>query len=251
MPRYSNNSLQNEDSMLPSDVSSCQTVSSIGIKQQKQATVHEPFSYFPSDIQSINSDYIHQSDQNSVYPVLSSLKTGNNGFTSVSSKESYSSNQALSADSSRGPPFQVTPFVPNEKGESIHHQQVFLSPFSREPENMDMRVQVPLCDPLSIEKNAQHSGTKFEVHGDSEGVPGEVGSSTVHESSSVSSVLDEISLEAASFRQLQHVMEQVLSPEENFLFKISSLSVKIENSLMKSIFLLRVPTVFQAVIACR
>lgn len=146
-------------------------------------------------------------------------------------------NQALSADSSRGPPFQVTPFVPNEKRESIHHQQVFLSPFSREPENMDMRVQVPLCDPLSIEKNAQHSGTKFEVHGDSECVPGEVGSSTIHENSSVSSVLDEISLEAASFRQLQHVMEQVLSPEEIFLFKISSLSVKIENSLMKSIFL--------------
>lgn len=162
----------------------------------------------------LKSDYIHSLDQSSVYPAPSAVKVDTNGLTSASPKESYSSNQLLAADSSRGPSFQVTPVVPNEKRDSILYQQVFLSPFCNKSDKREMGVQVPLCDSVSMEKNAQHSGNKFENRGDIEGVTGEVGTSTVQESSSVNSVLDEISLEAASFRQLQLVMEQVF----NFLW---------------------------------
>ncbi|KAI5661407.1 hypothetical protein M9H77_20730 [Catharanthus roseus] len=119
----------------------------------------------------LKSDYIHSLDQSSVYPAPSAVKVDTNGLTSASPKESYSSNQLLAADSSRGPSFQV-----------------------------------PLCDSVSMEKNAQHVGNKLE---NIKGVTGEVGTSTMEESSSVNSGLDEISLEAASFRQLQLVMEQL------------------------------------------
>ncbi|KAI5661405.1 hypothetical protein M9H77_20728 [Catharanthus roseus] len=206
---YNNSSLQNEESMLPSEATSCQALSSMGIQQQKQATGLKPFSYLQGSAQYVGPEYIHSSDQSSVYPAPSAVKMETNGLTSASPKESYSSNQVLAADSSRGPSFQVTPVVPNEKRDSILQQQVFLSPFSSKSDKTELGVQVPLCDSVSMEKNAQHSGNKFENRGDIEGVTGEVGTSTVQESSSVNSVLDEISLEAASFRQLQLVMEQL------------------------------------------
>lgn len=48
-----------------------------------------------------------------------------------------------------------------------------------------------------------------EIEGVGLGIPPELDSSNGQEGSCMSSVLDEISIEALGFRQLQHVMEQV------------------------------------------
>lgn len=60
---------------------------------------------------------------------------------------------------------------------------------------------------VSAEKPAHLSGNELESQSDMKGA--EIGSLNVPESASVSSQLNEISLEATSFRQLRHVMEQL------------------------------------------
>ncbi|XP_022763713.1 protein LNK1-like isoform X5 [Durio zibethinus] len=62
--------------------------------------------------------------------------------------------------------------------------------------------------PDSVGQSEQDEGHS-EVEGVSVGKPSELGSSNAQEISCVSSVLDEISLEATSFRQLQQVMEKL------------------------------------------
>ncbi|KAL3538629.1 hypothetical protein ACH5RR_001995 [Cinchona calisaya] len=207
---YCNGTIATEEKKLPSETTSQQAHSSVGIQLQKQALRPESFGYLQNNIPSMQSDYGHPSDHTSVFPTLSAGKSDSSGFTNISPRESsYSSNQVLSAESSHGTPFQVTSNVPSEKKEKLHHQQAFQSSFNNKAKNVEMRVQVPLCDSVSLERKAQHSARKLKNHADHEGVPGEFGSSTVQESSSVSSGLDENSLEAASFRQLQLVMEQL------------------------------------------
>ncbi|CAA2968290.1 Hypothetical predicted protein [Olea europaea subsp. europaea] len=69
------------------------------------------------------------------------------------------------------------------------------------------------CDSVSLEKQVHHSGDKQDDHCDVEGIkivtPAELCSSDVQESLSMSSDLDDISPEAVSFLQLQHVTEQL------------------------------------------
>ncbi|KAL3515545.1 hypothetical protein ACH5RR_022447 [Cinchona calisaya] len=206
---YCNGSFSTEDEELPSEATSHQTLSSRGIQQQKQALGPASFGYLQNNIAYMQSDYSHPSDHTMIFPALSDVKSDTNGFTSISPKESsYSSNQVLSAESSHGPAFQVTSAVPSEKREKLHQQQSFPSSFSSKAKDMEIGVRVPFSDPVSIEKKVQHSGKNFENH-TGERVPGEFGYSIMQESSSVSSGLDEISLEAASFCQLQLVMEQL------------------------------------------
>ncbi|XP_027159129.1 protein LNK1 isoform X1 [Coffea eugenioides] len=206
---YYNGSLPTEDKEAPFEATSDQSLPSGGIQQQKQASGPESFGYLQNDIPYMQ-DCSHISDHTSIFPTLSAVKSDTNGFRNISPKESsYSSNQVLSSDSSHSPAFQLATGVHSEKREIPHHQQPLQSSFSSKAESMEMGVQVPLCDPVSVEKKVQYLGKNFESHTDGEGVPGEFGSSTMQESSSASSGLDEISLEAASFRQLQLVMEQL------------------------------------------
>ncbi|CAI9764490.1 unnamed protein product [Fraxinus pennsylvanica] len=69
------------------------------------------------------------------------------------------------------------------------------------------------CDSVSQEKQVHLSGDKLDDHCDVEGVrmltPAELCSSNIQECPSMSLNLDDISPEAVSFRQLQHVTEQL------------------------------------------
>lgn len=71
----------------------------------------------------------------------------------------------------------------------------------------------PFSYPVQIEKSMDQPeidvGGLGEIEGVGLGIPAELDSSNGQEGSCMSSVLDEISLEAIGFRQLQHVMEQL------------------------------------------
>ncbi|XP_049388566.1 protein LNK1 isoform X3 [Solanum stenotomum] len=148
-----------------------------GVLQQKQAQDPD-FGYLGGSFSYMHSDYGH-SNGSALHPTLPILKYESNGLVSLSPKDSYASNQVQSMEGSPDPSFQVAAMTRNEKAEKLFHR----------------------------------SGVKVENNRDFEGVgiriPTELGSSVVQECSSTNSGLDEISEEAASFHQLQRVMEQL------------------------------------------
>ncbi|XP_059313719.1 protein LNK1-like isoform X3 [Lycium ferocissimum] len=148
-----------------------------GVLQQKQAQVPD-FGCLGGSFSYMHSDYGH-SDGSVLHPTLPILKYESNGLVSLSPKDSYASNQVQSMEGSPDPSFQVAAMTRNEK----------------------------------VEKLLLQSGVKVENNRDLEGVgmgtPAELGSSVVQECTSIDSRLDEISEEAASFHQLQRVMEQL------------------------------------------
>lgn len=167
-----------EEKKLPSGAASTQVnFASAGVLQQKQT--HDPdFGYLDGSFSYMHSDYGH-SDGNALHPTLPILKYESTGLVSLSPKDSYASNQVQSMEGSPDPSFQVATMTRNENVEKLFHQ----------------------------------SGVKVENNRDFEGVgirmPSELGSSIVQECTSINSGLDEISEEAASFHQLQRVMEQL------------------------------------------
>ncbi|XP_055816175.1 protein LNK1-like isoform X2 [Solanum dulcamara] len=167
-----------EEQNLSSGTASTQVnFASAGVLQQKQAQDPD-FGYLGGSFSYMHSDYGH-SDGSAVHPTLPILKYESNGVVSLSPKDSYASNQVQSMEGSPEPSFQVAAITRNEKVEKLFHQ----------------------------------SGVKVENNRDFEGVgiriPTELGSSGLQECSSINSGLDEISEEAASFHQLQRVMEQL------------------------------------------
>uniref|UniRef100_M1AXV7 Protein LNK1 n=1 Tax=Solanum tuberosum TaxID=4113 RepID=M1AXV7_SOLTU len=167
-----------EEQKLPSGIASTQVnFTSAGVLQQKQAQDPD-FGYLGGSFSYMHSDYGH-SNGSALHPTLPILKYESNGLVSLSPKDSYASNQVQSMEGSPDPSFQVAAMTRNEKVEKLFHR----------------------------------SGVKVENNRDFEGVgiriPTELGSSVVQECSSTNSGLDEISEEAASFHQLQRVMEQL------------------------------------------
>ncbi|KAJ8529878.1 hypothetical protein K7X08_036713 [Anisodus acutangulus] len=167
-----------EEKKLPSGAASTQVnFTSAGVLQQKQAQVPD-FGYLGGSFSYMHSDY-GQSDGSALHPTLPILKYESNGLMSLSPKDSYASNQVQSMEGSPDPSFQVAAMTGNEKVEKLIHQ----------------------------------SGVKVENNRDLEGVvmgiPAELGSSAVQECTSINSGLDEMSEAAASFHQLQRVMEQL------------------------------------------
>ncbi|KAF3657258.1 protein LNK1 isoform X1 [Capsicum chacoense] len=167
-----------EEKKLPSGAVSTQAnFASAGVLQQKQAQDPD-FGYLGGSFSYMHSDYGH-SDGSALHPTLPILKYESNGLVSLSPKDSYASNQVQSMEGSPDPSFQVVGMTRNEKVDKLFNQ----------------------------------SGVKVENNRDFEGVgisiPTELGSSVVQECSSINSGLDEISEEAASFHQLQRVMEQL------------------------------------------
>ncbi|KAK4378602.1 hypothetical protein RND71_000464 [Anisodus tanguticus] len=170
---YTDNLL--EEKKLPSGATSTQVnFTSAGVMQQKQAQGPD-FGYLGSSFSYMHSDYGH-SEGSALHPTLKYECTG---LMSVSPKDSYASNQVQSMEGSPDPSFQVAAMTGNEKVKKLIHQ----------------------------------SGVKVENNHDLEGVgmgiPAELGSSVVQECTSINSGLDEISEAAASFHQLQRVMEQL------------------------------------------
>jgi hypothetical protein len=103
------------------------------------------------------------------------------------------------------------PLLTNETSKKLC--QDLQPPVTRNFKQVNMSTPMAFCRPVSAQKQVQHSEIDFEAHSEVEGVsvgiPTELDSSNVQESTCMSSVPDEISLEATNFCQLQQVMEQV------------------------------------------
>ncbi|KAK2982343.1 hypothetical protein RJ640_009040 [Escallonia rubra] len=206
--------LQSKDVILPSGDTSHQIFTSLGIRQQKQNLGLDSCGYLQPDTPYVYSDYCHPSDQTTISPALSGIKSENTGLTSLSSKESsYASNQIQSLERSHDPSFDVTALTPNSKRGKLNHQQGLQSSFTSDTKHMNFVVPGSICDPVSVRTQVHHIGNEFGNQGDITGVSlgnaAELGCSNVEANSSMSSGLEEISLEATSFRQLQQVMEQL------------------------------------------
>ncbi|XP_031253200.1 protein LNK1 isoform X1 [Pistacia vera] len=194
--------------------SSLQVFSPSGLQPHKQNTKQNSLNYMETHIPYMRIDYSHPSDQISVCPTPSGTKFENNTHISPSQKESsYASNQVQSMESSHGLPFEAPSVTTNEKREKLFHCQDLQAPFSGNFKHANVAGPVEFCSSLSVQKQVHQSELGMEGNSEVDGVsikvPAEFDSSNGQESSCMSSVLDEISLEATSFRQLQQVMEKL------------------------------------------
>ncbi|XP_059653325.1 protein LNK1-like [Cornus florida] len=205
--------LQSKDTKLPSQDSSCPVFPSPGVRQQTQNMRLDSFGHLRTHNPYIHPDIRHRSNQISVSPVLSAVKYKNNGLASLSQKESsYASNQVQSVERSHDYSFEAPAMEVNEKRKKPFLRQGFQTSCRSNHKHTDSVVQAAPCSPISVWKR-QHSENEVENPSDAEevsmGISAELEFTNVQDSSCLSSELNEISQEATSFRQLQHVMEQL------------------------------------------
>ncbi|XP_007042980.2 PREDICTED: protein LNK1 isoform X1 [Theobroma cacao] len=192
--------------------SSCQLFSPSGLQRHKQNIGADSVSYLQTNIPFMHFSYSSPSDQISMCPTVSSTKSENNGHPSSTNESSYASNQVQSIESSRGPSFEAPASLTNEKRGKLYHHQDTQVPLNRNVKRAKIESQMAFCDPVTVKKQVRQSEQDeghSEVEGVSVGKPAELDSSNAQESSCVRSMLDEVSLEATSFRQLQQVMEKL------------------------------------------
>ncbi|KAK8558778.1 hypothetical protein V6N13_098416 [Hibiscus sabdariffa] len=111
-----------------------------------------------------------------------------------------------------GHSFEVPDIIMNEKRGKLYHQQDTQAPLNRIVNQARVERQIAFYDPVTAQKQVTQSEQDeghSEVEGFNVGKQAELGSSNGQESSCVSSMLDQVSLEATSFRQLQQVMEKL------------------------------------------
>ena len=185
------------------------------IQQHKQSGGPDSLGY--TQRQYMHMDYSNHLDQMSVCPTLSGTKSENNGCPSPSLKDtSYASNQLQSMESSHGLSVEISALTKNETGENQHSCQGFQSPFATNSENATAENTMVFRGATLNQNRVQHEKNQIEVQNNFKGgnneSPAERDSLNIQESSScVSSVMDDISLEATSFRHLQLVMNKVYS----------------------------------------
>lgn len=218
--RIKDDSLENGDSFQPfappkrhGDVKKPFEASSSGVTSHASIQKHKR-SITSGSIQRKVS-LTHPDHNNAQYhtfhlPTSSGSRSEHDGNPSPSLKESsYASN----IDSSLDHPLQAASLKTNDKGDMLYPNHDAL-PLSKSFKNENIAIVVPFNSPGS----AQHQLHQFEneneghsvVGGVSIGFSQEIDSSNMQESSSMSSALDKVSLEATSFCQLQQVMDQVL-----------------------------------------
>ncbi|GMH16387.1 hypothetical protein Nepgr_018228 [Nepenthes gracilis] len=207
--------LENYDSFLPNDNKKQSGVlrhpfgnsknqsSSLGTPQQRQRLHHNGLQ---AEICFANSNFGHQSNQVSASRDLFGNKSEDTSHPSKSRMDSlYTSNHMQSAESSHDISFQTPAVAGDKKKGPCHHHKL-----SSHPEKF--MVQTEYYDSVSLQKQANNFEGEVEGHsevtGSGTGIQSELDSSYVQESC-MSSGLDEISLEASSFHQFLHVMEQL------------------------------------------
>ncbi|MED6125377.1 hypothetical protein PIB30_067991 [Stylosanthes scabra] len=147
----------------------------------------------------IHPDYSHTPNYT---PLLSSL----------SGSRSEHNGQLTPLDSPHGQPLEAAGLETSDKRETLYNcRDARLLSRGFESENMASHV-TSFRSPGSAQRVGHQFENENEGHsevGVSIGFSQEIDSSNAQESPSMSSALDEISLEAASFRQLQQVMDQL------------------------------------------
>ncbi|KAK8568352.1 hypothetical protein V6N13_106275 [Hibiscus sabdariffa] len=188
----------------PSSDVSCQLFSPPDLQWHKQNVGPDSVSYVQSNVPFMHLNYSSPLNQLSRCPTLTSSKSEKNGHPSLTN------GSAQSIDC--GHSFEVPDIIMNEKRGKLFHQQDTQAPLNRIVDQARVERQIAFSDPVTAQKQvcqSERDEGHSEVEGFSVGKQVELGSSNGQESSCVSSMLDEVSLEATSFRQLQQVMEKL------------------------------------------
>lgn len=197
----------NHDGYLSSDVLQQSSVTNVFqaspsvCMHQEQLPSSSDYGYQQNAISYAHTDNRLLFNPPSVNSILSAVKSEANVLSSCSPRDSSRGSSQLTAVSGGG----RRQTMRKSHGSQTSRDSVI--------KNAGMTMQQSICDSGLEEKRAHSFENKFENHNDVEGiqlvVPAELGSSNVPESSTMSSGLHDSSLEAVSFRQLQHVTEQV------------------------------------------
>ncbi|XP_041994686.1 protein LNK1-like isoform X3 [Salvia splendens] len=174
----------------------------IHMHQQSQTLASDPGSCLENPISSIHIKDSHVSDPSSVNLEQSMVKSEISDLASISSRESHlASGQLQYMGGFPGPPFKEPALVECGLREKLESCQGNLP-----VELASLRNgSVAISDPGLVGKYENNC----DLQGDSSVTATEMGSSHMQESSTIVPDLDDISLEAASFRQLQLVIKQM------------------------------------------
>ncbi|MFS7995998.1 putative LNK family protein [Helianthus anomalus] len=184
---YQTSGLTVNDSRLSSNNISDQVFTSVDNQQPYRNLETDYFGHMQSNTFYLHPDYPHQTTS---VPMLSGSSSEHKGLKSTSPMgSSYTSNQIRSTENS---------------GEVDERKQ------SRNSQGFQMGMMFQPSKGVMVSAEKQVNLSVKERKSDIEGVPKavEIGSLNGPESSSVSSRLDETSLESTSFRQLRLAMEQ-------------------------------------------
>ncbi|KAH1072157.1 hypothetical protein J1N35_024485 [Gossypium stocksii] len=192
--------------------SSCQFFSPSDLQQHKQNIGPDSVSCVQTNIPYMHLNYSSPLDQLLGCRTSSSIKSENNGYPSSTNESSYASDQVQSIESSSGPSFGGPATIMNEKRKKLHYQQDKQAPLKKNVKHAKVGSKMAFYDPVTVQKQVRQSEQDeghSEVEGVSVGKLTQLDSSNDQLSSCMSSVLDEVSLEASSFWQLQQVMEKL------------------------------------------
>ncbi|KAK4788078.1 hypothetical protein SAY86_019397 [Trapa natans] len=152
-----------------------------------------------------SADYHPQVGQESEYPTSSSIKCENNGQPFSSTKESsYASNQILPNHHS------LKVHIASEADRASFHKNQHLH--GHKFGFLNGSSSTIIYDPVAVLKQVHQTGNDIDGHSEVDGIGIGVKkelASPLPQDSSVSSMLDEKSMEATSFRQLQQVVEKL------------------------------------------
>lgn len=161
--------------------------SSVHVQQQQPTPTSDSDSCLENPISSIHIKDGHLSDPSSVNLERPIIKSETNDLASISSRD-----QLQYMEGFPGPPFKETALVVCGQREKLENCQGNLSSIS---------------EPGLVVNHENHC----DLQGVSSATTTEMGSSNLQESSTTVPDLDDISLEAASFRHLQLVTKQVFT----------------------------------------
>ncbi|XP_024959457.1 protein LNK1-like isoform X3 [Cynara cardunculus var. scolymus] len=207
-----NYGLKSNDIRLSSSDESDQVFTSIGNWQQNKSLEHDSFRYKQSSSY-LHSGHDHVPMQTNGAQVMTGIKSENKGLAAPFRKEaSNATNQVHSVESLGDSLFQGAAFEISER-RKVHHAHASQPSLSGNQKQMGMMLQASGNDLFSSQKQFHILEKKPESQNDMEevkkGASAELAMIGVPEGSSISSEVDEISLEATSFLQLQQVMEQL------------------------------------------
>lgn len=194
--------LQKEGMHLPCEDSHHDFYSSNGIQKQ-QNLFYNSIENMNKDFHSVQSDYHQPSEQTTIDTMLSGMQSENTAQPSRLQKDSSHASNRMQR--SRDFPFKENHIVPDDRQRNLHNHQGYQYSFDSDSKDIDYPSN---GNPASVQ-----TGNWFKNYSDGEGVglgiPADLRSLNLQESSSENIGLNELSLEVTSFRQLQQVMEQM------------------------------------------
>ncbi|KAE8677848.1 Dentin sialophosphoprotein-related, putative isoform 5 [Hibiscus syriacus] len=198
------NTKQFVDVKHPFSDASCQLFSPLDLQWHKQNGGPDSVSCIQTNGPFMHRNYSCPSNQLSICPSLTSSKSEKKRHPSSTNGSSYASNQAQSIDHDHS--FEVPDIIMNDKIGKLYHQQDTQALVNRIVDQARVERQIALSDSLITQNQVRQSEWD---EGHSVGKQAELVSSNGKESSCVSLMSDEVSLEATSFQQLQQVMEKL------------------------------------------